>query len=186
MRVIVKALVLSVVCASTLVVGCDDTETTAVVDNAYPTLSDGGVDPLNSITVYRAWWLVTAFTDPVAAGTSSNSHRVVDGLDSAYFVLAPGWDPKSGSVPTHLIVAKTKTAIGVSKGDVLHITANDENLVGNCAAKQPLTQSDADFITQNIFPDELAGFTYDAATCTLTPISDGGISDAGESDSSGD
>jgi hypothetical protein len=161
---------------------CDDTEATAVVDNAYPTLTDGGADPLNSITVYRAWWLVTVFTDPVAAGTSSDSHRVVNGLDSAYVVLAPGWDKASGTAPTKLIPAKTKTAIGVSSGDVLHITANDENLIGNCAAKQPLTQVDADFITQNIFPNEFAGFTYDAPTCTLTPISDGGITDAASSD----
>jgi hypothetical protein len=158
--------------------GCDDTETTAVIDNAYPTLADGGNDPPNSIAVYRGWWLVTVFADPIAAGTSSDPHRVVNGLDSAYLVLAPGWDPASGTTPQKLIPAKTKTAIGVSKGDVLHITANDENLIGNCAAKQPLTQADADFITQNIFPEEFAGFTYDAATCTLTPISDGGISDA--------
>jgi hypothetical protein len=179
---IAKTLIFAAVCASMLAAGCDDTEATAVVDNAYPTLADGGIDPLNSITVVRGWWLVTVFTDPIAAGTSSDSHRVVNGLDSAYLVLAPGWDPRSGEPPTHLIPAKTKTAIGVSKGDVLHITANDENLVGNCAAKQPLTQTDADFITQNIFPNEFAGFTYDAATCTLTPISDGGISDASSSD----
>jgi hypothetical protein len=29
-------------------------------------------------------------------------------------------------------------------------------------------------ITQRIFPGEFAGVTYDAATCTTTPVSDGG------------
>ncbi len=180
-----KPLSISLILAAIAIVslvGCDDTETTAVVDNAYPTSADGGVDPLNSIVVYRGWWLVTVFADPIAAGATSDAHRVVDGLDTAYFVLAPGWDPASGIEPTVLIPAKTNTAIGVSRGDELHITVDDAHVTGNCVAKHPLSQADADFITKNIFPAEFAGFTYDAATCTLAPISDGGITDAAASD----
>ena len=166
-----KQLFLCIIFGSALALGCDDTETTAVVDNGYPTTSDGGFDPAKSITIYRAWWLVTVFTDPIAAGAASDSHRVVSGSDAAYVILAPGWDPNSGEPPTVLIPAKTNGAISVSKGDVLHITVDDAHVAGNCAAGHPLAQADADFITQNIFPGDFAGTTYDAATCTLAMAS---------------
>ncbi|MEO8876535.1 MAG: hypothetical protein ABI461_13175 [Polyangiaceae bacterium] len=168
--------------------GCDDKETTAVIANAYPTTGDGGFDSAKSVGVYKGWWLVTVFTDPVAAGAQSDPHRVVSGNDAAYVILAPGWDPASGTTPSVLIPAKSNGAIGVAKGDQLTITIDDAHFTGNCATGHPLAQIDADFITENIFPGDFAGMTYDAATCTLTPIPEdagddsGTFSDAGTSD----
>ena len=78
-----------------------------------------------------------------------------------------------------MIPAKTNGPISVDKGNVLHITVDDAHVVGNCAAGHLLAQADADFITQNIFPGEFAGMTYDAAACSLVPILDAGSSDAG-------
>jgi len=159
--------------------GCSDQETTAVIVNGYPTTADGGFDSAKSIAVYKGWWLVTVFTDPVAAGTDSDPHRVVSGNDAAYVILAPGWDPTSGTTPTVLVPAKTNGPIAVSKGDVLSINVDDAHVTGNCATGHPLAQADADFITQSIFPGDFTGFTYDAATCTLTPIPADAGADAG-------
>lgn len=58
--------------------------------------------------------------------------------------------------------------------NTLHIPVSDASFAGNCAAGGVLTQSQADFITQIVFPDVFGGFTYDAATCTTTPLGDAG------------
>ena len=62
----------------------------------------------------------------------------------------------------------TKEKLYVARGDTLHIRVDDANVAGNCAAGQPLTQAQADFVTQSIFPGAFAGPAFDAATCTVS------------------
>jgi hypothetical protein len=142
--------------------------TYAVLDDAYsPPASDGGLGPQN--VVYRGWWSVSYFGNPVSAGSESPPNRVVAATDYGYAVLAPDWDPTSGTRPTTLLPMRTKSRLAVARGDTLHV------VIGNCAAGQPLTQDEADLITTSIFPDEFSGTTYRAATCTAVPIGDDGI-----------
>lgn len=160
-----------------LLLGCDTPDATyAVLDDGYPMAADGG-DASQSTAVYEGWWLVATFPGPVAGGAESETERVVPGEDYAYFVLAPGWDPASGTPPPVLLPAMTKDEVSVSRGGTLHIEVDDAHVVGSCAAGQPLTQEQADFITQSIFPGAFAGVAYDAATCTATPAGDGGVGD---------
>jgi hypothetical protein len=145
---------------------CDTPDpTTAVVDNAYP-----------QAVVYQAWWVTTLFTEPTAPAASSDALRVVPAEETAYALLAPGWDPASGEPPATLVPLRSKTKLSVSRGDVLHITVSDATFDGSCAAGQPLSQEDADFLTERIFPGPFTGLRYDAATCTVHPL---GAADAG-------
>jgi hypothetical protein len=79
-----------------------------------------------------------------------------------------------------LIPVRSKARVSADRGEVLHITVNDALFTGSCTANQPLSQDDADFITQRIFPGEFAGKVYDAKTCKLsTPPPDAGAADGG-------
>jgi|CZKU01.1.fsa_nt_gi hypothetical protein len=148
--------------------------TYAVIDDAYPSpANDGGTGAQN--VVYRGWWTVAYFATPVAAGAESDSKRVIPATDYAYVVLAPGWAPTSGARPKTLLPMRTRSPLTVERGDTLHVTISDATAIGNCAAGQPLTQAEADLITRSIFPAEFAGTTYDAATCTSTPVADDGV-----------
>src|SRR6202000_3025230 len=60
---------------------------------------------------------------------------------------------------------KTRPSVGAGRGKLLPLTVSDETFAGNCAAGAPLSQDDADFVTQRIFPLEFAGQRYDAASC---------------------
>ncbi|MDB4990874.1 MAG: hypothetical protein JWN04_6052 [Myxococcaceae bacterium] len=142
----------------------------AVVDNAYPLPADPGLQT----SVFKGWWSVTEFADPVAAASSSDDQRVIPASDYAYLLLAPNWDPASGSPPSQLIPVRSKEKLSVQRGDRLHIVASDAALTGNCSAGTPLAQDEADFITQRIFPGDFAGLSYHAATCTVTQDTDGG------------
>jgi hypothetical protein len=155
-----------VLCGAALLLGaaslvaCEtETPTSAVVDNGYP-----------ATVVYRAWWEVTYFADPVPGGTTSAEERSVPATNVAYAVLAPGWDPAGAAPPATFVALKSKTSLSSTRGETLHIAVSDQTFLGNCAAGQPLSQDDADFITQRIFPGVFAGATYDAKTCTLTPV----------------
>jgi hypothetical protein len=147
--------------------------TQAVVENRFPAPADGGGGP--QTVVYKTWWVVTLFPDPIAAGASSGVNRVVPSSDYAYALLAPAWDPASGAPPAALLPVRTKTPISVAEGEMLHIAISDATVDGDCAAGSPLAQDVADLVTKSIFPGEFAGMTYDAATCTATPTA----SDAG-------
>ncbi len=135
------------------------------IENAYPAPSAGSA-PAN--VVYRAWWSATYFAHPVAPGATSEEERAVPATGTVYVVLAPGWDPSSETPPTSLVALKSKTPLSIGRGDLLTIRVSDELFTGNCAAQQPLTQDDADFVTQRIFPGDFEGYAYDAKTCTLT------------------
>ncbi len=142
------------------VAACETPDPTkAVVDNAYPTT------PGASLVVYRVWWSATLFNEPVAPGSSSDEQRSVPESDFAYALLAQGWDPASSTPPTQLIAVKSKAKLTAPRGDTLHIVVSDVTFAGNCGARQPLSQEDADFITQRIFPGEFKDVFYLADTC---------------------
>lgn len=146
-----------------LCAACDAADPSlAVLDNAYPVSSNTA----QQTVVFKAWWAVTEFPDPVSAGQSSDDERVIPESDYAYMLLAPGWNPASTEPPVHLIPVRTKSKVSVARGDRLHIVVADQTVDGDCAAGTPLSQDDADFITQRIFPGDFQGLRYDAATCT--------------------
>ena len=153
-------------CVKTVVVSvalaCDTPNTCVIIDNAYATTS-GDV-------VYAAFWEATAFTAPITPGNSSEPHAsVFASANAAYAVLAPGWDPQSTATPTLLVVLKSRAEYALDFDNTLHIVIDDATFAGNCATGSPLSQSDADFITQRVFQSTFAGLHYDAATCTTSP-----------------
>jgi hypothetical protein len=147
--------------------GCDQgPHTAAVLANGYPTSATPRV-------VYRAVWENVAFPTPIEPGFQSlpQTAEPTSG-DTAYVVLAPGWDPELSATPTSLVVLQSRVPIAASFDDTLTITVDDTAFAGNCAAGSPLPQPQADFITQVVFPCDFAAYHYDAATCTLTPNHD--------------
>jgi hypothetical protein len=155
-----------------LAVGCDYVDTpytNVVLDNDY---SPTATTPL---VVYQAFWEATSFSSPVPPGSSSAQEGTVPCSDNtAWVVLAPGWDPASPTPPTSFVVLQSRSGFGVALGDTLHIPVDDQTFAGNCAGGSVLSQSQADFITQLVFPSLFAGLSYDAATCTTTPMVDAG------------
>jgi hypothetical protein len=146
-----------------------------VVDNDYPSVPEGG-DTSKEMTVYKVWWVTSLLPDAVSPGSEGQAERTVPNTDFAYAVLAPGWDPASTTPPTQLIAAKSSAKLTIARGDTLHVHVSDETFEGNCTAGKPLSQDDADFITQRIFPVSFANVQYDAKTCTATPTTaDGGV-----------
>jgi hypothetical protein len=126
----------------------------------------------SSAVVYRAWWSETVFEKPVAPGGASEQLRTVPSTDFAYVLLAPGWNAASAASPTSLVVLRSKVPLSLARGDTLHVAVSDATFDGNCGAGDPLSQAEADRITQTIFAGDLAGLAYDAATCTTKPIAD--------------
>jgi hypothetical protein len=142
------------------IAGCETEDpTSARIENTY---TDGAV--------YKAWWVTTLFDRPVAPGSTSAELRSVPDTGVAYALLAPGWDPESGTPPASLIVVRSKAPLVAGRGSTLRIQVSDALFEGQCSAKQQLTQADADFITERIFPGEFAKLHYDAATCKTTPL----------------
>jgi hypothetical protein len=176
--------------SSVSISACDtETPTQALIDNAYPPPPDGSAGPAPAMVVYRAWWVTTYFPAPVAPASSSGELRSVPATDFAYAVLAPGWDPSSATRPTTFVLLKSKQRLSAARGETLHIVVSDATFAGSCDAHQPLPRGDADFIAASIFPAELSGFTYDAATCTMTATPDGGAdaaADAADADDAAD
>jgi hypothetical protein len=159
-----------------LAAACDASPHTAVVlDNDYP------LSTTLPLVVYHASWQAVAFADPVPPGTSSAPQATVPAsANTAYVVLAPGWDPTGSTPPTSFVVLQSVAGFGVDYDDTLHIPVDDTTFVGNCATGNPLSQAQADFITQRIFPCDFGALHYDAATCTTTPLADAGeVCDAG-------
>ncbi|MDB4974994.1 MAG: hypothetical protein JWN48_3335 [Myxococcaceae bacterium] len=137
----------------------------AVVDNAYPVTTETA----QQTTVYRVFWAVAEFAEPLAPGQSSEEERVIPASDYAYLLLAPGWDPSSAEPPKRLLPARTKSKVSVARGHRLHIVISEATVDGSCATGSPLSQDDADFITQRIFPGEFSSVLYDASTCSAQP-----------------
>ena len=168
---------LALLLASLSSAGCETSDATeAVLVNQYPVAADGTA---SSVAVYKAWWAVALFADPVAAGQESDPVRVVPGTEYAYALLAPAWDPDSSTPPKQLLPIRSASKLSVGRGDTLRIEISDTTTVGNCAAAEPLSQEAADFITERIFPGEFGAVTYDAATCTISAGAGGAGRDAG-------
>ena len=153
-------ILITTTCAAFLFwMGCEgETATSALVQNSFQVGPDSGNAP-SGVTVYRAWYFTTAFVDPVAPGASSDTQRTVPATDYVYAVLAPGWDPSSATPPTTLIPVRSKGKLSVGRGDTLMIDVSDATFDGNCAGGARLSQDDADFITQRIFPGQFASVT---------------------------
>lgn len=175
-----SALLLASLSAAALsLVACDtENASSSVIDNAYPAAPDG--DPAKQTVVYRAWWFATYYPAPVAAGASSEVQRAVPASDVAYAVLAPGWDPASTTAPAQLVIVKSRTPLAVARGELLHIAVSDATFTGSCAALEPLSQEEADFATQSLFPGVFAGKAYDARSCTTTDVPDAGADARGD------
>jgi hypothetical protein len=137
-----KRLALLLLCCA-----CDDA-TTVVVDNAYA----------DDTLVDEVWWSQTLVPDQVAPGGESPVYRTTPSLATAYAVLE-----RDGNV----FVARTSMPLGVQRSAELHVVISPQTIIGDCAASSSarLTQPEADFITQSIFPSRFAGAVYDAATC---------------------
>ena len=149
-------------------VACDtETPTVVVVDNDHPPVPDGG-DPTAEMTVFKVWWVTSLLPDAVSPESEGLAQRTVPNTDFAYALLASGWDPLSPTPPTRFIAERSAVKLSAARGDTLHVHVSDDTFVGDCAAGKPLSQDDADFITQRIFPAEFAGMTYDATTCLAT------------------
>jgi hypothetical protein len=163
--------------------GCETGNPThAIVANAYPVVAhDGGVS--HGFTVYRLWWTTTLFHEPIVPGATSLEQRVVKDHDYAYALVARDWDANLHTRPEHLLAMRSNSELSVDRGQTLHIRVDDQTFLGNCAVDQPLTQDEADFITQRIFPGDFTGLTYDAASCETSPLAaDGGVSDNADFD----
>ena len=163
-----------------LLSGCATSDpTSAVLLNQYPGAADASTSN-TSVTVFQAWWTVALFADPVLAGQISDPVRVVQGTDYAYALLAPGWEPASGTPPPQLIPIRTSQKLTAARGDTLNIAISDATTLGNCLAGSSLSQADADFITQRIFPGPFSDSIYDPMTCTSSvgPEGAGGASNA--------
>jgi hypothetical protein len=151
----------------TLVAGCDPhPQTLVVIDNKY------APSPTSPV-IYRAYWQAVPFQNPIPPDASSDAQSTVPAsANTAYVVLAPGWDPASSVPPTSLVVMQSVDGFDVHLNDTLHIPVDDTRFIGNCAAGSFLSQAQADFITQLIFPIDFAPVRYDAASCTTTAIAD--------------
>jgi hypothetical protein len=157
-------------CLMTLA-GCDDTPTTAVVENAFPAVSDAAPPAPTSVyptSVYRVWWVATLFPNAISPGASSETERTIPAADYAYALLAPGWSPADGGAPRRLVAVRSASKLGVAAHGVLHIVVSADTFVGDCATGRPLDDADARLIVERIFPGEFAGATYDPATCATT------------------
>ena len=177
-------LVVALAAPAPALVGCDTADPTlAVVDNGYPPPPSGADE---QTTVVKVWWSVTLFAGAVAAGASSAEDRVVPASDYAYALLAPGWSPLSPLPPSRLVVVRTREKVDVVRGGTARITISPATTLGDCDAGSTLTQEEADFITQRIFPGDFAGHVYDATLCVTTSNALGGADAASAGDAASD
>ena len=153
-----------------LAIACDqEPDTSVIVDNAYPPSTTA------AMVVYHAYWQAVSFQTPIPPGSSSVPQSTVPASDNtAYVVVAPGWDPASSTPPTSLVVLQSRSGFDVHLGGTLHVPVDDTTFAGNCASGSFLSQAQADFITELVFPADFAPLRYDAASCTTTRIADAG------------
>jgi hypothetical protein len=143
--------------------GCETPQATVAIENAYPST---GASPL---IIYSAFWQAVAFQTPVVPGGSSGPQNTVPATaNTAYVLLAPGWDPTNSTPPTAFIVLQSESGFAAQLDEALDIRVDDSTFIGNCGAGSYLTREQADFITQRVFQSTFAGLTYDPATCTTT------------------
>lgn len=172
------SLSVSVACFTLASVACETSAPThAVVDNDYTVEQD--------VTVYKAWWSVASIREHVSPGSESAPVRVVENTDYAFALLARGWDPEAGA-PLALIPVHTRSPVTATRGETLHIHISPETVLGDCELGEPLSQGDANFIVNRLFPGDFTGLQYDAATCTSSPIDAGGEGGGGGAGGAGE
>jgi hypothetical protein len=148
-----------VVCVAACFLACDTPHTEVIVDNAYAAASAN--------VIYRAFWQSISFTTPIAPGESSDATPSVFATpNTAYVLLAPGWDPQSSVAPTSFVILESQVGFALDLNTTLHIPVSDATFTGNCKGGSELPQDEADFIAHRVFADTFAGLHYDAATCT--------------------
>ncbi len=158
-----QALAICAVFIGPLVNGCDTPQTYVVLDNQYPP------SMTRPLVVYHAFWQAVPFQTPVPPGSSSDPQSTVAAsANTAYAVLAPGWDPTTTTPPMSFVVMQSRDGFAVHLNETLHIPVNDTTFAGNCTAGSSLSQDQADFITRRVFLMDFAGLEYDAAHCTTT------------------
>ena len=158
---------LSALAAVALLTACDTPQTLVLIQNAYPRGS--------GLVVYRAFWQAVLFKTPVPPGTTSTPQgTIAASANTAYVLLAPGWDPASMTTPSSFIVLQSRAGFALELGDGLTIPVDDTTFAGNCSAGSFLTQEQADFITQRVFAAQFVSAQYDAATCATTLAGDSG------------
>ncbi len=141
---------------------CEVPTTTVEIDNAYPASSKQ--------IVYRAFWQAVRFTTPLAPRAASDPQNTVPAsANTAWVLLAPGWDPRDSAPPTKFIVLESKTGFAVDLDHALTISVDDTTFAGNCGTGSHLDQAEADFITDRVFQAEFTGLAYDATSCTTSP-----------------
>lgn len=145
---------------------CDTPHTNVVFDNDYP------ASP-TALVVYRAQWQAVIDDAGIAPGEASDPQDTIGASENtAYVVLAPGWAPASNTAPSSIIVLQSRQGYAVHLNNTLHIPIDDATFAGNCAAGSFLSQTQADFITQLVFPGDFTYLRYDAATCSTTLLGD--------------
>jgi hypothetical protein len=119
---------------------------------------------------------MTAYFDAgVLPGSSSSPETTLQTSgDTAYALLAPGWNPTDDAGPTAFVVLESNEPIAVSPGEVAHIRVDDSTFRGRCDAGSKLTQEEADIVTGAFFSDIFAHVKYDATSCTTTPLYEAG------------
>ena len=157
------------VCCVVLSTACGTQDpTTVLVENAY--VVEAGQPPM---TIYRVWWATSLFDEPLASSASSTAQRGVPATEFAYALVAPGWVPLDSAVPTRLIALKSKQRLTAERGELLQIRVSPLTFDGDCGAGSPLSRSDGDLITRDVFPGAFADSTYDVTTRTVVPTVEG-------------
>ncbi len=142
--------------------GCDMPDTSVVLANGYPASAP------TPLVVYDAFWQAVELAAPLAPGASSPPQfTVAASPNTAYALLAPGWDPTSATPPASYVLLESRDGFAVGFDDALVIPIDDAHFAGNCATGSQLAQHDADFLATRVFARELGARSYDAATCTL-------------------
>lgn len=137
---------------SVLLTSCDDATSVRVMNDT------------DAAIVNRLWWQTTLFTTPVEPHQRSAFERTVPASDFAYALLTS----TTGDAGT-LLPIRSRERLNVERGAALELDVNTTDWLGFCDAGQPLTQDEADFITQRIFVTQFADQTFEAASCTLRP-----------------
>jgi hypothetical protein len=144
-------------------------QTAVILDNDYA--------PSTKFVIHDAWWQDASFSgQAIEPGASSSAENTVPASanNTAYVLIAPGWDPDGGTAPTSFLLLQSRAGFAISLSEILHLPVDDEHFEGNCTAGSPLTQEQANFLTHVVFPGDFEGFAYDAATCTTIQRGDAG------------
>jgi hypothetical protein len=151
------------IAVAALATGCDAPSTTVVLENDFPASDE------SPLVIYDALWQAVELATPLPPGHASDPQSTVPAsANTAYVLLAPGWDPGSGAAPAAYVLLQSRDGFQVQLGDTLHIPVDDATFAGNCAAGSRLTQEQALFMIQRVFAADFGSLGYDAATCTTT------------------